>query len=270
MLVYQYFVPSLLSMNINGINPPTKTYDKLRQGFLGNVRASFLKPEKFISHGGFGAVWSAKYSPNDTSEGIVIISLNMVPVICDFPLFLFVHFNWNPKTLSLFVLTAFFWVNYFSFDIWTLGVWQESSCAFRFFHLTPNCRHLLSGGVMFFPGSSKKEHDVAVKVLYNYYDSIPSDGEEMSFSTLCSNHHGGQRTLLDTQIDREVNLRPPGKHANIVPLSGTFFDRAPPSKFDLAKCDDGKESAQGSWENVEHYPHGFGGRPHTWYLLMPL
>lgn len=56
------------SMKINGINAPLRSFNKLRQNFIGNIRSSFLKPEKFLSSGGFGAVWSANYSPDEAES----------------------------------------------------------------------------------------------------------------------------------------------------------------------------------------------------------
>ncbi|KAM3185611.1 hypothetical protein ACTXT7_006020 [Hymenolepis weldensis] len=75
-----------------------------------------------------------------------------------------------------------------------------------------------------------------VKLLYNYYaSSTDQDGQSLSTSP-------DQWTLLHEQRHREVNLRPPGRHPNIVPILRDFFDRVPSS---------GKET---TLERVEDFP----------------
>ena len=106
----------------------------------------------------------------------------------------------------------------------------------------------------FFSGDSPEEKDVALKVLYNYYAS--SEGENGPNDAINS---PDQWHLLHKQRNREVNLRPPGQHPNIVPVLGAFFDRAPPSGETDGMC----------WERIEEYPSGFAGRPLTWHFLMP-
>lgn len=97
-------------------------------------------------------------------------------------------------------------------------------------------------------GESK---EVVVKLLYNYYaSSTDQDGQPLSTSP-------DQWTLLHEQRRREINLRPPGRHPNIVPILRDFFDRVPSS---------GKEA---TLERVEDFPEGFGRKAHTYYFVMP-
>lgn len=92
-----------------------------------------------------------------------------------------------------------------------------------------------------------------MKIHYNYYQEDFEDGDVTSTDHLY---------LLHRQRDREVTLRPPGPHPNIVPILDDFFERAPPAKTE-------GESGRGTcWEGVENFPDGFGGRPYTLYLLM--
>ncbi|KAM7539098.1 hypothetical protein Aperf_G00000052568 [Anoplocephala perfoliata] len=96
-----------------------------------------------------------------------------------------------------------------------------------------------------------KSKEVALKLLYNYYTcSTDEEGRPLSTSP-------DQWVLLNEQRHREVNLRPPGDHPNIVPILGDFFDRVPSSKGGT------------TLERIEDFPEGLGGGPHTHYLIMP-
>ncbi|KAL5106061.1 Serine/threonine-protein kinase PINK1 mitochondrial [Taenia crassiceps] len=101
-------------------------------------------------------------------------------------------------------------------------------------------------------GKDEKQEEIAVKVHYNYCEEDSEDGD-----TTSTNH----LYLLHKQRDREVNLRPPGRHPNVVSILH-FFYRAPPVKTE------GESGREASWEGVENFPEGFGGRPKTLYLLM--
>ncbi len=101
-------------------------------------------------------------------------------------------------------------------------------------------------------------------MLYNYYAS--NSGEEEADSAFPLGSSEGDWHLLHRQKEREINLRPPGEHPNIVPVVGQFFDRAPPSNKAPKNGDEGNT---GNWEKVDSFPEGFAGRPLTWYLLMP-
>ncbi|KAL5962228.1 Serine/threonine-protein kinase PINK1 mitochondrial [Taenia solium] len=147
-------------------DPPfNESYDRLRRNYVKHFRFEQIEPEKFLSHGAFGAVWAAKY----------------------------------PST-----------------------------------------------------GKDDKQ-EIAVKIHYNYYQEDSEGGDVTSTDHLY---------LLHKQRDREINLRPPGPHPNIVPILDDFFDRAPPVKTE------GEGGREASWEGVENFPDGFGGRPYTLYLLM--
>ncbi|VDM18863.1 unnamed protein product [Hydatigera taeniaeformis] len=87
---------------------------------------------------------------------------------------------------------------------------------FRFERIEPEkfLSHGSSGAVWAakYPAHEKDgKKEVAAKVFYNYYED---DSDDLY--------------LLHKQRDREVNLRPPGLHPNIVPILADFFDRTPP------------------------------------------
>uniref|UniRef100_A0A5K3EID0 non-specific serine/threonine protein kinase n=1 Tax=Mesocestoides corti TaxID=53468 RepID=A0A5K3EID0_MESCO len=168
--IYSAFV---FSVSSNKIKAPLK----LRQSSLENLCPTSFKPSRFLSCGGFGAVWALSHPHNDTRT--------------------------RQGTLS-------------------------------------------------------NNSGLVVKVLYNYYaSSVAENGVDSESSTGCD---ASQWHQLHKQRYREVCLRPPDEHPNIVPILKDLFDRAPP-----INSNDKEES----WENVERFPHGFGGRPRTWYLLMP-
>ncbi|KAA3672844.1 PTEN induced putative kinase 1 [Paragonimus westermani] len=147
--------------------------------------------------------------------------------------------------------------------------------------------------------------EMAVKVLYNYYASSPPEdsspyvgqNDDMSTQSNKAVQDSVDWVLLQRQLKREGELRPPAGHPNIVPLVGHFIDRAPaPSRstddsnrtagsmnasiINISNCNscdntDLPEPATttgsmvNGWVGAESFPEGFGGRPFTYYLLMP-
>ena len=110
------------------------------------------------------------------------------------------------------------------------------------------------GGKVFSISSSGASivEDAALKVLYNYYSSGEGNAVDDAISP-------DQWHLLHQQRNREVNMRPPCQHPNIVPILGAVFSRAPPPR----------ETDGTIWERIEEYSFGFAGRPLTWLFLMP-
>ncbi|VUZ43310.1 unnamed protein product [Hymenolepis diminuta] len=100
-------------------------------------------------------------------------------------------------------------------------------------------------------GAEGESNEIVVKVLYNYYASSTDRDEQPHLTS------PDQWILLHEQRRREVDLRPPDRHPNIVPILRDFFDRVPSS---------GKGA---TLERVEDFPEGFGGEAHTYYLVMP-
>ncbi|KAF8564823.1 hypothetical protein P879_06084 [Paragonimus westermani] len=147
--------------------------------------------------------------------------------------------------------------------------------------------------------------EMAVKVLYNYYASSPPEdsspyvdrNDDMSMQSNKTVQDSVDWVLLQRQLKREGELRPPARHPNIVPLVGHFIDRAPaPSRSiddsnrragstnasimdisngnsydntDLPEPATTTGSMVNGWVGAESFPEGFGGRPFTYYLLMP-
>ncbi|KAF5396417.1 hypothetical protein PHET_10703, partial [Paragonimus heterotremus] len=148
-------------------------------------------------------------------------------------------------------------------------------------------------------------NEMAVKVLYNYYassppeDSPPNVGQNDDMSTPSNKavQDSVDWVLLQRQLKREGELRPPAGHPNIVPLVSHFIDRAPaPSRStddsnrrtgstnasitDIFNSNDNNDTdlpeptttnvpGLNGWVGAEYFPEGFGGRPFTYYLLMP-
>nr|CDS18446.1 Serine:threonine protein kinase PINK1 [Echinococcus granulosus] len=158
--------PPFNDISFSSIYSPLKPYDKLQRNYVKHFRFEQIEPEKFLSHGGFGAVWAAKYRSHDNDAN---------------------------------------------------------------------------------------QEEIAVKIHYNYYQEGSEDDDITATDNL---------DFLHKQRAREVDLRPPGPHPNIVPILDDFFDRAPPVKTE------GEGGREASWEGVEKFPDGFGGRPYTLYLLM--
>ncbi|CAL8100527.1 unnamed protein product [Calicophoron daubneyi] len=146
-------------------------------------------------------------------------------------------------------------------------------------------------------------NELAVKVLYNYYANTEADSAKVAKESLerVEDEQGEPSVdwlLLRQQIERESELRPSPGHPNIVPLVGHFVDRAPASlsvqtsnaveslsetasesitvlSASSVNTDShhptGSDSvlAERGWCGAESFPEGFGGRPLTYYLLMP-
>ncbi|KAG5442692.1 Serine/threonine-protein kinase pink1, mitochondrial [Clonorchis sinensis] len=151
-------------------------------------------------------------------------------------------------------------------------------------------------------GSSNMEtegvnSEVAVKVLYNFYASTDPDSplamEQPTIQSQAADKIEGSVDwfMLHRQLERECEMRPSSGHPNIVPLVGYFCDRAPaPSNGERTSSSEPKNSSisvvsnsdgtvasdrdpvvrgSGGWVGAEAFPEGFGGRPFTYYLLMP-
>ncbi|KAF7257961.1 hypothetical protein EG68_04611 [Paragonimus skrjabini miyazakii] len=148
-------------------------------------------------------------------------------------------------------------------------------------------------------------NEMAVKVLYNYYASSPPEGsspyveqnDDISTSSNKAVQNSVDWVLLQRQLKREGELRPPAGHPNIVPLVSHFIDRAPaPSRStddsnrrtgstnasitDISNSNNNNNTGLSQpttttdpvvngWVGAESFPEGFGGRPFTYYLLMP-
>lgn len=135
-------------------------------------------------------------------------------------------------------------------------------------------------------------NELAVKVLYNYYSASQVDSS-LNFGarynddddTVCTLDQSVNWVLLHRQLERECGLRPPLGHPNIVPLVGHFVARAPTS-HGMAESLPGLHGVcpnnevrwpqhgynfrlSGDWERADEFTEGFGGRPLTYYLLMP-
>lgn len=140
--------------------------------------------------------------------------------------------------------------------------------------------------------------ELAVKVLYNYYASNPDDRV-----TLPVNEKTGDVplawVLLHRQLHRECELRPSTGHPNIVPLFGHFIDRAPANTTQPVNINNSGDvpathrgdsdsastsqlpastlseavgigrNTMNTWKGAELFPEAFGGRPLTFYMLMP-
>ncbi|CAH8435123.1 unnamed protein product [Dicrocoelium dendriticum] len=135
-------------------------------------------------------------------------------------------------------------------------------------------------------------NELAVKVLYNYYAAFQVDsflnngvlGKEVD-NTAYMLDQSVNWVLLHRQLERECGLRPPLGHPNIVPLVGHFVARAPTSHGTpeslhvLPETSPDHEirgphhaydfSISGDWKRADEFAEGFGGRPLTYYLLMP-
>ncbi|KAF6774373.1 hypothetical protein AHF37_06649 [Paragonimus kellicotti] len=163
-------------------------------------------------------------------------------------------------------------------------------------------RYVLSIRTNVFSGSN---NEMAVKVLYNYYASSPPEdyspytdqNDDMPTPSNKAVQDSVDWVLLQRQLKREGELRPPAGHPNIVPLVSHFIDRAPaPSRsadgsnrrtgstntsitdifnsnnnnnIDLPESATTTDSVVNGWIGAESFPEGFGGRPFTYYLLMP-
>ncbi|KER30662.1 hypothetical protein T265_02911 [Opisthorchis viverrini] len=141
-------------------------------------------------------------------------------------------------------------------------------------------------------------NEVAVKVLYNFYASTDPDSplamEQPTIQSQAADKMEGSVDwfMLHRQLERECEMRPSSGHPNIVPLVGYFCDRAPapPSNGERNSNSEPKNSSisvvsnsdstvesdadpvikdSGGWVGAEAFPEGFGGRPFTYYLLMP-
>lgn len=130
-----------------------------------------------------------------------------------------------------------------------------------------------------------------MKVLYNYYaatgaDDVPA-GDAPDDEPPGTTYRGGlvKGLMMQQQLERESSLRPVDPHPNIVPLISYFVDRAPGDeavaetaptaisdmRTEPATSDCGESAMEPSqqWQGADVFTEGFGGRPHTYFLLMP-
>lgn len=111
--------------------------------------------------------------------------------------------------------------------------------------------------------SDEKSSDVAVKVLFNFYAASPYAAMLSERRDDGLNSAGTE--YLTKQRGRECNLRPANDHPNIVPVLGSFFDKAPASPKNLSPG----IASQDRWPKADEFPYGFGGCPDTCYIVMP-